>query len=85
MMSSKVYEQRGEAPQGLAAVVIAVLIAGIERGIFRSMDVDIVSTVVAGIPQHVGLQLFMLNQAVDIPRVAEAITDYLIYGLATRN
>ncbi len=74
-----------EWQQRVADMVKVLLNRGIERGIFRSMDVDIVSTVVAGIPQHVGLQLFVLNQAVDIPRVAEAITDYLIYGLATRN
>lgn len=74
-----------EWQQRVSDMVKLLLNRGIERGIFRSMDVDIVATVVAGIPQHVGLQLFMINQTVDIPRVAEAVTDYLIYGLAARN
>ena len=74
-----------EWQQRLAEMVKLLLSRGIEKGIFRNMDVDIVATVVAGIPQHVGLQLFMLHQEIDIPRVADALTDYLIYGLAARS
>lgn len=74
-----------EWQQRVSEMVKILLSRGIERGIFRPMDVDIVSTLVAGVPQHVGLQLFMLNKDVDIPRVADAVTEYLIYGLAVRS
>jgi len=74
-----------EWQQRVSELVKILLNRGIERGIFRPMDVDIVSTLVAGVPQHVGLQLFMLNKDVDIPRVADAVTEYLIYGLAVRS
>ncbi len=73
-----------EWQQRITELVKTLLNKGVEKGIFRRMDVDIVATVVAGIPQHVGLQLFMLSQDLDIPRIAEAVTDYLIYGLAVR-
>jgi len=74
-----------EWQQRVSELVKILLNRGIERGIFHPMDVDIVSTLVAGVPQHVGLQLFMLNKDVDIPRVADAVTEYLIYGLAVRS
>lgn len=74
-----------EWQQRVAEMVKILLNRGIEKGMFRPMDVDIVATLVAGAPQHLGLQLFMFNQNVDIPRVADAVTDYLIYGLAARN
>jgi len=74
-----------EWQQRVAEMVKILLTRGIEKGMFRPMDVDIVATLVAGAPQHLGLQLFMFNQNVDIPRVADAVTDYLIYGLAARN
>jgi AcrR family transcriptional regulator len=74
-----------EWQQRVAEMVKILLNRGIEKGMFRPMDVDIVATLVAGVPQHLGLQLFMFNQNVDIPRVADAVTDYLIYGLAARN
>ncbi len=74
-----------EWQQRVAEMVKLLLNQGIEKGIFRNMDVDIVSTVVAGVPQHVGLQLFMLNKEVDLNRLADAVTDYLIYGLAARD
>ena len=74
-----------EWQQRMADMVKILLTRGIEKGIFRTIDVDIVATVVAGIPQHLGLQLFMLGENLDLPRVADAVTDYLIYGLATRN
>jgi AcrR family transcriptional regulator len=74
-----------EWQQRIAEMVKVLLNRGIEKGMFRPMDVDIVANLVAGAPQHLGLQLFMFNQMVDIPRVADAVTDYLIYGLAARN
>lgn len=57
---------------------------GIEMGMFRPMDVEVVATMVAGAPQHLGLHLFLYKKEVDVPRVAEAIADFLIYGLAAR-
>ncbi len=65
-----------------AEMVRALLEQGIKRGMFRPMDTEIVSSLVAGAPQHVGLQLFMLDRNVDYARVADAVADYLIYGLA---
>jgi len=69
----------------LSEYIKAILTRGIEKGIFRPMDVDVVASIVAGAPQHLGLSLFMYTKEVDIPRVAEAVADYLIYGLAARN
>jgi AcrR family transcriptional regulator len=69
----------------LSEYIKAILTRGIEKGIFRPMDVEVVASIVAGAPQHLGLSLFMYTKEVDIPRVAEAVADYLIYGLAARN
>lgn len=74
-----------EWQQRMAEMVKVLLTRGMEKGIFRTLDVDIVAPLVAGVPQHLGLQLFMLGGNLDLPRVADAVTDYLIYGLATRN
>ena len=74
-----------EWQQRVAEMVKILLTRGIEKGIFRPMDVDIVCTVVAGVPQHLGLQLFMVGENLDLPRVADAVSDYMIYGLAARN
>jgi AcrR family transcriptional regulator len=69
----------------LAELIKAILVRGIEKGVFRPMDVDVVATIVAGAPQHLGLTLFLYTEEVDIPRVADAVADYLIYGLAARD
>ncbi len=74
-----------EWQQRMAEMVKVLLTRGVEKGIFRSIDADIVAPLVAGVPQHLGLQLFMIGKNVDIPRIADAVTDYLIYGLAVRN
>ena len=68
-----------------AEMVRALLEQGIKRGMFRPMDTEIVSSLVAGAPQHVGLQLFMLDRNVDYSRVADAVADYLVYGLAAHD
>lgn len=74
-----------EWQQRMAEMVKVLLTRGVKKGIFRSIDADIVAPLVAGVPQHLGLQLFMIGKNVDIPRIADAVTDYLIYGLAVRN
>ncbi len=73
-----------EWQQRVAELVKILLNRGIEMGIFRPLDVDIVSTIVAGAPQHLGIHLFIYTENVDIPRVAEAVADYMIYGIAAR-
>ena len=74
-----------EWQQRVAELVKVLLNRGIEIGIFRTMDVDIVATIVAGAPQHLGIHLFMYTKNVDIPRVADAVADYIIYGIAARS
>jgi len=66
-------------------LVKILLQKGIDMGMFRPMDLDVVASLVAGAPQHLGLQLFLYSEAVDIPRVANAVAEYLIYGIAARN
>lgn len=73
-----------EWQQKVAALLKILIQVGIERGIFRPLDVDIVSTMIAGAPQHLGLHLFLYTENVDIPRAAEAVADYVIYGIAAR-
>ncbi len=73
-----------EWQQKVAELMKVILQTGIENGMFRPMDVDIVSNLIAGAPQHLGLHLFLYTDHVDIPRAAEAVADYLIYGLAPR-
>jgi AcrR family transcriptional regulator len=73
-----------EWQQRVSELVKILLNRGIEMGIFRPLDVDIVSTIVAGAPQHLGIHLFIYTENVDIPRVAEAVADYMIYGIAAR-
>ncbi|NPV58656.1 MAG: TetR/AcrR family transcriptional regulator [Actinobacteria bacterium] len=74
-----------EWQQRVDELVKMLINRGIEMGMFRPLDVDVVATMVAGAPQHLGLHLFLYKKNVDVPRVAEAIADYLIYGLAARN
>jgi AcrR family transcriptional regulator len=74
-----------EWQQRVADLVKILLNRGIEMGMFRPMDVEVVSTIVAGAPQHLGLNLFLYSQEVDIPKVADAVAEYLIYGLAARD
>jgi AcrR family transcriptional regulator len=74
-----------EWQQRVAELVKILMTRGIEMGIFRpNQDVDIVSTIVAGAPQHLGIHLFIYTENVDIPRVAEAVADYMIWGIAAR-
>lgn len=62
-----------------------VIQRGIDKGIFRPMDTEIVAGLIAGAPQQLGLTLFLYTREIDIPRVAEAVADYLVYGLAARD
>ncbi len=73
-----------EWQERVSELVKLLLNRGIEMGVFRPLDVDVVATMVAGAPQHLGLHLFLYKQDVDVPRVAEAVADYLIFGLAAR-
>ncbi len=73
-----------EWQERVSELVKLILNRGIEMGVFRPLDVDVVADIVAGAPQHLGLHLFLYRKEVDIPRVAEAMADYLIYGLAAR-
>lgn len=73
-----------EWQERVSELVKMLLNRGIEMGVFRPLDVDVVANLVAGAPQHLGLHLFLYQKEVDVPRVAEAIADYLIYGLAAR-
>ncbi len=69
----------------VAEMIRVLLVRGIEKGLFRPMDVDVNSALIAGAPQHLGLFLFLYSDNVDIPRVSRAVADYLIYGIAARN
>ncbi|OFW70772.1 MAG: hypothetical protein A2V52_02120 [Actinobacteria bacterium RBG_19FT_COMBO_54_7] len=73
-----------EWQQKVAELLKIILQTGIENGMFRPMDVDIVANLISGAPQHLGLHLFLYTEHVDIPRAADAVADYLIYGLAPR-
>ena len=60
-----------------------VISRGIEAGVFRPVkDVGLVADFISGAPQQLALRLFLSGQPVDIPRIAEAIADIVIYGLA---
>lgn len=69
----------------ITELVKILLVRGTEKGLFRPMDLEVVSGLIAGAPQHLGLYLFLYSDEVDIPRVAAAVADYLIYGIAARN
>lgn len=73
-----------EWQQKVAELMKAILKTGIEKGMFRPVDVDIISNLIAGAPQHLGLHLFLYTEHVDIPRAAEAVADYMIYGIVPR-
>ena len=73
-----------EWQERVSELVKMLLNRGIEMGIFRPLDVEVVAGIVAGAPQHLGIHLFLYRKEVDIPRVAEAVADYLLYGLAVR-
>ena len=68
----------------VAELIENIIVRGMEKGIFRAVDANIIGNLVSGALQHLGLNLFIYNQEVDIPAVAEAVADYFIYGLATR-
>jgi AcrR family transcriptional regulator len=73
-----------EWQQRVADLMKIILQRGIDKGMFRPMDVDVVASLIAGAPQHLGLTLFLYTKEVDIPRTADAVAEYLIYGLAAR-
>jgi AcrR family transcriptional regulator len=74
-----------EWQQRVTQLIKEMISSGIEEGIFRSVNLDVVPRIVAGAPQHLGLTLFLYEGDVDIPEVAEAMADYLVYGLAPRS
>jgi AcrR family transcriptional regulator len=73
-----------EWQQKVAELMKVILETGIENGMFRPVDVDIISNLIAGAPQHLGLHLFLYTEHVDIPRAADAVADYIIYGIVPR-
>ncbi len=68
----------------LAQLIKNLLERGIEAKMFRRVDTEIISNLISGAIQNMGLSLFMYGQEVDIPATADSIADYLIYGLAHR-
>lgn len=58
---------------------------GMDKGLFRPVEDDVIGRLIAGAVQHLGLTLFLYTEEIDIPRVAESVADYLINGLATRD
>lgn len=68
----------------LAELIRALIQRGMDMGVFRRVDADIIANLISGAIQHMGLSLFVSAQDVDIPKAAEAIADYLFYGLAVR-
>jgi AcrR family transcriptional regulator len=74
-----------EWQQNVAKLIRVILETGIQNGMFRPVDLDIISQLIAGAPQHLGLHLFLYTQEVDISRAADAVADYIIYGLAPRD
>ncbi|MDY6797024.1 MAG: TetR/AcrR family transcriptional regulator [Actinomycetota bacterium] len=66
-------------------VLKGLLQKGIDQGFFRPIDVEVVARIVSGAPQHVGITQFLYTDQVDIPRFADAMADYLIYGVANKD
>ncbi|MBC7247592.1 MAG: TetR/AcrR family transcriptional regulator [Actinobacteria bacterium] len=78
-------DNRVTAWQGRLADLIRNLIQrGMDKGLFRRVDAETIGNLISGAIQHMGLNLFISGKTVDIPRAADAIADYLIYGLAAR-
>jgi AcrR family transcriptional regulator len=68
-----------------ATFLSGIIQKGIEKGLFREVEVDVIGRLIAGAVQHLGLTLFLYTEEIDIPRVAESVADYLINGLAARD
>ena len=62
-----------------------VIQKGMDNGLFRTVEDDVIGRLIAGAVQHLGLTLFLYTEEIDIPRVAESVADYLVYGLAARD
>lgn len=68
----------------LAELISSLIRRGMDIGMFRRVDADTIGNLISGAIQHMGLNLFANRETVDIPSTADAIADYLIYGLAAR-
>lgn len=66
----------------MADLIKNLIQRGIDQGLFRQVDAYVISNLISGAIQHLGLSLFMFNEQLDTEKTAEAIADYLIYGLA---
>jgi AcrR family transcriptional regulator len=63
----------------------SVIDRGMDKGLFRHIDSEVVAGLISGAPQQLGLTLFLYTGEIDIPRVADAVADFFVYGLATRD
>ncbi len=68
----------------MADLIQNIIQKGTDQGMFRPVNAYVIANLISGAIQHLGLSLFMFNQQIDPEEVAEAIADYLIYGLSAR-
>lgn len=68
----------------MAELISQLIQRGMDQGLFRKVDSYVIGNLISGATQHLGLNLFMFDQRLDTEKTAEAIADYLIYGLAAR-
>ncbi|MDI6874715.1 TetR/AcrR family transcriptional regulator [Candidatus Solincola sp.] len=68
----------------MAELIAQLIQRGIDQGLFRKVDAYVIGNLISGATQHLGLNMFMFNQRLNPEKTAEAIADYLIYGLAAR-
>ncbi|MEJ5185754.1 MAG: TetR/AcrR family transcriptional regulator [Candidatus Geothermincolales bacterium] len=68
----------------LADFVKGILEKGIEKGLFKPMDMDIAATVISGVPQHIALIYFFYKNDMDVKKIARNVATFLIYGMTDR-
>ncbi|MGQ9476662.1 MAG: TetR/AcrR family transcriptional regulator [Actinomycetota bacterium] len=68
----------------MAELIGQLIQRGMDQGLFRKIDPYIIGNLISGATQHLGLNMFMFNQRLDQEKAADAIADYLIFGLAAR-
>ncbi|MBC7253203.1 MAG: TetR/AcrR family transcriptional regulator [Actinobacteria bacterium] len=68
----------------MAELIGQLIQRGVDQGLFRKVDPYVIGNLISGATQHLGLNMFMFNQRLDPEKAADAIADYLIFGLAAR-
>lgn len=68
----------------MAELIKQLIRQGMDQGLFRKVDPYVIGNLISGATQHLGLNMFMFDQRLDPEKAADAIADYLIFGLAAR-